>query len=215
MSVKLRDLGTNKFIMDFDETNNNISVSKFQPATFSKSEGEWLYQHVETRYFGNIGTSSVPSKVYASFHSEITQTADASNTFYNTSTNVGTCFVEYTDIYNGINTTTYGSRVRYTYSGIYNYQFSLQLDMTSGSGQHIFIWLRKNGIDLPYTASEVAIQGTTAETIPSWNFLLDLNANDYIELMWSATSDKVNIKAVTPTSPVPGIPSVIITTWRI
>ncbi len=215
MSIKLRDLSTNKFIMDYDETNKSIVVSEFQPFTFSMTEGEWLYELVESRYFANSGTSSTPGSIYASFHSQANQHADATNTRYNVSTNTGVMYCEVTDMSNGIYITTYGTKTTYQYKGVYNYQFSAQIDMSSGSGQHIFIWLRKNGVDIPWTASQVAIQGTSAETIPSWNFLLDINAGDYIELMWSASSDKILLKAVNPVSPVPAIPSVIITTWKI
>lgn len=211
MSLKIRD-GNNKFIMDFNETNKSIIVREYEPTTFNSNDGEYNYGLTASYEYLNNGLNGQP--IYGSFHSETTQTADATNTFYNPTTNIGVVWMGTTDMNNGILNTTYGSRVKYLYKGIYNYQFSLQLDMSSGSGQHVYIWLRKNGIDLTWTASEVAIQGTSAETIPSWNFLLDINKDDYIELMWSATSDKVIIKAVAPNS-IPGIPSVIVTTWKL
>ncbi len=214
MSIKLKDTGAHKYIFDYDEAGSLI-LHTYVPGTFSHIEGEWLYDYVDTKYFASTGTSSVPGSVYGSFHSEATQNADATNTRYDILTNTGVMYCEQTDMSNGITMTTYGTKTTYQYPGTYNYQFSAQIDMTSGSGQHVYIWLRKNGTDIPWTASEVAVQGTTAETVPSWNFLLDINAGDYIELMWSATSDKVHLKAVSPTSPVPAIPSVIVTTWRI
>jgi hypothetical protein len=109
----------------------------------------------------------------------------------------------------------FGSNFEVQYDGKYNLQFSAQLDQASGAGHHIFIWFRKNGVDIPYSASEVAIQGTTAESIPSWNFIFDLQAGDYVNVMYSVTDANVHLKAVGPVSPVPAIPSVIITMWRL
>jgi hypothetical protein len=100
-------------------------------------------------------------------------------------------------------------------AGKYNLQFSVQLDKASGSGEHIFIWFRKNGVDEPWSASEVAIQGTTAEQIPSWNYIFDLDAGDYVNVMWLATDEHVELKSVTAGPIVPAIPSVIITMWRL
>jgi hypothetical protein len=101
------------------------------------------------------------------------------------------------------------------YAGTYNIQFSVQLDQSSGAGHHIFIWFRKNGVDIPYSASEVAIQGTLAESIPSWNFIVDMNAGDYINVMYSVTNTDVYLKSIAPTGVVPGVPSVIITMWKL
>jgi hypothetical protein len=114
---------------------------------------------------------------------------------------------------NGI-TKVYDSNFEVDYAGTYNIQFSVQLDQTSGAGHHIFIWFRKNGVDIPYSASEVAIQGTLAESIPSWNFIVDMEPGDYINIMYSVTNTNVYLKAVAPNS-IPGIPSVIITMWKL
>jgi hypothetical protein len=100
------------------------------------------------------------------------------------------------------------------YDGVYNIQFSVQLDQTSGAGSHIFIWFRKNGVDIPYSASEVAIQGSLAEAIPSWNFVVDMNAGDHLNVMYLVDNDAVYLKAVAPNT-IPGIPSVIVTMWRL
>jgi hypothetical protein len=108
----------------------------------------------------------------------------------------------------------YGSNFEVQYSGTYNIQFSVQLDQTSGAGHHIFIWFRKNGVDIPWSASEVAIQGSLAESIPSWNFIVDMNAGDYINIMYSVEDTSVYLKAV-PANTIPGIPSVIITMWKL
>jgi hypothetical protein len=100
------------------------------------------------------------------------------------------------------------------YDGVYNIQFSVQLDQTSGAGHHIFIWFRKNDVDIPWSASEVAIQGSLAESIPSWNFVVDMNAGDHLNVMYLVTNANVYLKAQAPNT-IPGIPSVIVTMWRL
>lgn len=116
------------------------------------------------------------------------------------------------------------SRITSTYGGVYNTQFSVQLDKPSGATGHIWIWLRKNGSDLPYTNSVVAVQGTNAETVASWNFIVSLNAGDYVEYMWMVDDTAVELTHTSPITSVanppvsvniPGIPSVIITIQQV
>jgi len=95
-------------------------------------------------------------------------------------------------------------------SGVYNIQFSLQIDKTQGSGAHIYIWLKKNNIDVSNSATELAVQGTSSEIVAAWNFVVQSEANDYYELMWSSTDEHIRLKAVGASAVVPAIPSVIV-----
>ena len=141
---------------------------------------------------------------YGAFHDTTTQTAAATGTAYAVTFNS-------TDLSNDVTIGSPTSRIVVTNAGIYNFQFSLQLDKASGSAGHTYIWARVNGVDVANSASEVAIQGTTAENIAAWNFVLEMNANDYFQLMWSVDDTNIQIKAVTAAAPVPAIPSVILT----
>ena len=71
--------------------------------------------------------------------------------------------------------------------------------------------MKKNGVDVPNSASEIAVQGTASEAIAAWNFVVSASANDYYELMWSSTDDHIQIKARTASGVVPAIPSIILT----
>ncbi len=106
---------------------------------------------------------------------------------------------------------TKSSRVQVTAAGVYNYQFSAQLDSTSGGDHIIYIWIRKNGTDVTDSASQVRLKGNDSELVAAWNWLVNLAANDYVELMYSVDDTGVQILAVAATSPVPGIPSIILT----
>ena len=116
-----------------------------------------------------------------------------------------------TEYSNGAAISTPTSRSVITDPGYYNFQFSLQLDKSSGATGHTYIWPRINGTDVPRSASEVAIQGTAAENIAAWNFVLEMQAGQYFELMWSVDDTNVQLKAVAAAAPVPAIPSVILT----
>lgn len=141
---------------------------------------------------------------YGSFSDSTTQTAAATGTAYAVTFNT-------TEYSNGVAVSTPTSRILITDPGYYNFQFSLQLDKSSGSTGHTYIWPRINGTNVPRSASEVAIQGTAAENIAAWNFVLEMQAGQYFELMWSVDDTNVQLKAVAAAAPVPAIPSAILT----
>jgi len=95
-------------------------------------------------------------------------------------------------------------------SGYYNIQFSAQISKASGGSAHIWIWPRIDGVDVPDSSSKVSVQGTTAEAVPAWNFVLPMNAGSYFQLMW-ATDHDVLLLAEPAAAFCPSIPSVILT----
>jgi hypothetical protein len=103
------------------------------------------------------------------------------------------------------------SRIYVDLPGVYNFQFSIQLDKASGASAHAYIWPRINGTDVPDSASVVAVQGTNAEVVAAWNFVLDLNGGDYFELMWAVDDINLHATAAAAAAPIPAIPSVILT----
>jgi len=141
---------------------------------------------------------------YGAFHDTTTQTAAATGTAYAVTFNS-------TDLSNDVAIGSPTSKITVTNAGIYNFQFSLQLDKSAGATGHTYIWARVNGTNIANSASEVAVQGTAAENIAAWNFVLEMQAGDYFQLMWSVDDDRIQIKAVAAAAPVPAIPSVILT----
>ena len=159
-----------------------------------------------TAEFVNINSGNIVGIVtgyYGSFYDTTTQNAVGINTYQPVTINT-------TDISNQVSIAN-SSHIVVANSGIYNIQFSLQIDKSQGSQAHVYIWLKKNGTDVPNSASEVAVQGTTSETIAAWNFVVSAAANDYYELMWSSTDDHIQIKARNASGVVPAIPSIILT----
>lgn len=103
------------------------------------------------------------------------------------------------------------SRIYVDMAGVYNFQFSVQLDKASGASAHTYIWPRINGANVADSASVVTVQGTNAELVAAWNFVLDLNGGDYFELMWETDDVNLQLTHAAATATVPAIPSVILT----
>ena len=105
------------------------------------------------------------------------------------------------------------SKITVVNAGIYNLQFSAQFQNTDNQIQDISIWLRQNGTDIPGSTGFVSIParksasaGEEAHEIVGWNYYLQMQANDYVEIWWSATLASVTIQNY-PTSTGPVRPS--------
>lgn len=103
------------------------------------------------------------------------------------------------------------SRVSIGAAGVYNIQFSAQLDRTLATVGLIHIWLRVNDINVPNSAGQIRIQGNNGEMMAAWNYFYNFAANDYFELMWSADDTASQIIYAAAGSPEPATPSVNVT----
>lgn len=120
------------------------------------------------------------------------------------------------DLQNGVTLQgTPQTQIKVLNTGVYNIQFSAQLNHTTGGTALFTIWLRKNGVDVPDTSTEVTINGNNTKVVPAWNFLIDAVANDYFELMVYASDDHCEIyyrnETIAPAVVTPAVPSLIVT----
>ena len=176
-------------------TNSSFYDDKFLQWNSTTNESEFV-----TINSGNI--VGIVTGYYGNFFDTTTQTIVGVSTHQPVRLNT-------TDLSNQVSIAN-SSHIVIANSGVYNIQFSLQIDKTQGSGAHIYIWLRKNGLDVPNSATELAVQGTSSEIVAAWNFVVQSEANDYYELMISATDIHIRLKAVSANGVVPAIPSVIV-----
>ena len=116
-----------------------------------------------------------------------------------------------TQISRGVSIGSPTSRIVVDKQGVYNFQFSLQVDKTSGGKGTIWIWPRVNGTDIAASASVVTIKDNDSETVPAWNFVLTLNAGDYFELIWEVDTTDLLLESFAATGTRPAIPSAILT----
>jgi hypothetical protein len=95
--------------------------------------------------------------------------------------------------------------------GTYNFQFSAQLLKSGGGSGNVYIWYRVNGADIANSATIVTLAGSSSASVAAWNFVVEMNAGDYFELVWSTNNTNCEIHAAAASAPVPAIPSVILT----
>jgi hypothetical protein len=164
---------------------------------------------------GNVNTLIGPrGGQYLNFpYAAIQRTTDKTFTA-NTATQI--TFDE-TDFINGcVNDGTDGILVNQ--SGIYNYQFSVQLRNTDSQIHSAWIWLRINNIDVAGTGSKFDVTerhgGVDGFIIAACNFYVELTAGDTVE-MWAAVNNTAvtfdATAAQTSPFPMPSIPSVVAT----
>lgn len=137
------------------------------------------------------------------FYDTTTQTAAVINTAYAITFNT-------TDVSDGVYIGSPSSRVYVDTEATYNFQFSAQLDNTSGGNHLAYVWYRVNGSDVANSASQVRLKGSDGELVAAWNFVTKLRAGDYFELMWSVSDTAVELVAQAAAAPVPAIPSAIL-----
>ena len=106
---------------------------------------------------------------------------------------------------------TKSTRLTVSADGVYNFQFSVQLDKTSSAAKNVWIWARIDDVDVSNSATKITLSGSSAATAAAWNFVENLTANSYFELMWATDDVNCHMAAVAASSPVPAIPSVIMT----
>jgi hypothetical protein len=137
---------------------------------------------------------------YGAFHDTTTQTIAVANTAYPVKFNsTGEAF--------GISVAS-NSRLTVTRPGVYSFHFSAQLDNTGGAAHSTYLWLRINGTtNLPHSAVKQVISGTNDEKVVAVNYLASLEADDYVELMWSSDSTNTVLAAIAASAPVPDIAS--------
>jgi hypothetical protein len=141
---------------------------------------------------------------YGSFYDTTDQTAAAINTAYAMTFNS-------TDLSFGVTVGTPTSRIYVDRTSLYNIQFSAQLINAAGVAHNTWIWLRKNGTNLANTTTVLHVEGNNTEAVAAWNFLLQMNAGDYFELMWEVSDTSLSLYHDVATAVHPAIPSVILT----
>jgi hypothetical protein len=156
------------------------------------------------RWFFNIYQAVEAGRRYGSFYSTATQTAAAINTAYGMTFNT-------TSVNYGVSIGTPTSRVYVDNTATYTAQFSAQLSNTDVSPHNIYVWLRVNGsTNNPAIKIQVAASSTAA-AVATGSFVIDLTTDDYFEIMWSTDNTGVRLSTIAASSPVPAIPSVILT----
>ena len=190
------------------------------PAAYNQ-QAQDKYSNILRLYFNTIDniTSAILGVVgMASFSAPY-------GSFIDTSTVAAVANVSAPVLLNGVNTNssqvyigTPTSRIYITNAGVYNYQYSLQITNSAAQIHTITVWIRQNGVDVVSSGSEVDLAvkrgSVNSATILTVNYLIPVQAGDYIELIYVADDAAVSLTTI-PASVVapihPASPAAIIT----
>jgi hypothetical protein len=157
---------------------------------------------------GSVQTQAAP-QYYGSFYNTTTVSLTSATTAYplpldSTAEAVGVSIAS-------------GSRITVAHAGVYNIQFSAQLDKTNSNNDLVNIWFAKNGTNVAQSNTQVTVLGNNGKYLASWNFVLTLAANDYVQIMAQSPDTHMRIVASgTQTNPArPAVPSIIVTVTEV
>ena len=177
-------------------------------------------QAVGNAVFNQISSSVIlPSQTgsfgVTSYYGSFYHTASMLNTVPGTP---NTMSLSTTDLSNGVTISgSINDKIKFLNSGIYDVQFSAQLDKTSaGADFIIYIWIRQNDLDVPISNTAVTtLGGSNAKTVASWNWFVSASAGDYVQLMWASDASDARIQYNASPTYGPAVPSLIVTADRV
>ncbi len=153
-------------------------------------------------------SGSLVKSAYGSFYSTQNQ-AGVANQIQVITHNV-------TDFASGVSIVL-GSRITFAEAGIYTLISTMQYQETGGGTATITGWLRKNGVDVADSATDLKLRGNGDRDLYAINYFVSASAGDYVEFCWSSSDVDTEILYIAPrTSPTrPAVPSVITTVNRV
>lgn len=125
------------------------------------------------------------------------------------------------DVSDGI-TLSGGSQFVVPSDGVYDLQFSAQFKNIDNAQHDVNVWFRIDGVDAPNSNTQLTVParksaGVFGFAVAAWNIMLDMNAGQYVQIMWLPTSLNVSMEhlpaSVTPA--YPATPSVIATITQV
>lgn len=155
---------------------------------------------------GEIGVRPTAEQqlFYGSFFKNADQSPAAANTAYAITWN-GTA------ISNGISIGATTSHIVVAHAGLYSFTASFQMSSTSASAKTVWLWFRKNGVDVPDSTMITSLEGTSTIHSAARGLLFSLQTNDYIELMFACDSTNMTMDNSPSTAFAPSSPAAILT----
>lgn len=103
-----------------------------------------------------------------------------------------------------------GTKMTFKYAGVYNIQFSAQVYQPSNGNPAINFWIKKNGVRVDASAGQVDLSNQNHYALPAWNYVIKVNAGDYIEFWWNSSSTVTLVTTAAGTY-APAAPAMIAT----
>lgn len=199
-------------------TAQGTSPIKFTSGSLLATPEPGAIEYDGTDIFYTIDTDSqvrrnITAKPYASYFSTQNQT--------NSPVTNESIFTFNNTAYESYFTLGSSTKIYAQYTAYYNVAFSVQFNNNDSSDQIGRVWLKKDGVNVSSTRSDVTVPkaqgGTDGQSILAVNFFIMIESGHYIELAWSATNTKLTAETLPAgTSPTtPASPSIVVTLNRV
>jgi len=190
---------------------NQISSSVVLPSQTGSFVTNSTFNNFTQSYYNATGSFGV-TNYYGSFYHTSSIAIDALST-------PATMSLNSTDFAYGVSISgSTNDKIKFASGGYYDIQFSAQMAKTTGTTSTVFIWIRKNEVDVPWSNTGVTLAGGANDVAtPAWNFFVSASANDYYQLMWSVVGSTNNtfVTASLSTGGGPEVPALILTVNRV
>jgi hypothetical protein len=151
----------------------------------------------------NMLSTLQPKNNYGFFYDTTKQTALVS-----TATAVKFNFQQITNKINITNNSANNpTRINFAESGIYQINYSVQFIKSDAGTDEVNIWFRKTNAAIANTNTTYTIQGVGVKNNIANSFLLELAANDYIELFFSVKNANSSLQGTVSTTVTPSRPA--------
>lgn len=153
----------------------------------------------------DVGIYKPAKLIYEEHYGEFTKNnsqipATANTAFALTFTN--------TEISQGVSIGSPASRVVIANAGVYTFLVSVQITSTNSSQKAIWVWLRKNGTNIPNSANIASINLNNGYLEMVIEDIISAAANDYFEVMFAADDVNISVSSVPATGFAPAAPAV-------
>lgn len=199
-----------------------VAFNTFDGKVYYKKDNgtETICELVSTTYTGSVSISGSTtingdltvvsgSNFYIHGHKQFNYGIFQNNTTLSGSANVSYSFqLDTTDEASGISIVS-GSRITFANAGVYNMQFSAQVQQGAGKAL-IYIWFKINGVNILESAGAIHVNGNDF-ALPSWNFIKTFAAGDYAEIAWQSDQNTTTFPFIPAAGNIPAIPAIIVT----
>jgi hypothetical protein len=126
---------------------------------------------------------------------------------------------ELSGMYVGNNGGGFPTRIYVENNGLYNIQFSAQLNTTSNEACDFSVWFAMTGSNIDNSNTDFSIEKVSGGgfSVAALNFLTPISSGSYIELYWSKTTanGRLQYKGTQSAPDRPATPSVIVTVTQV
>lgn len=187
----------------------DLPISQLPEITAATTVSEFVV--VESGVTYKIKTPNIAKgNLHGAFHSEVSQFITSANTPFSMSASS-------VDFAVGV-TVVDGCKFTVASTGTYNFQFSAVFKKVQGGNiEFVSVWLEQNGNPVPWSNTDMSMANNNELIVAAWNFVIEMNANDFVELKWSSTTTAMQMVGLSPQSNPsrPGTPSLIVTLTQI